>query len=174
MMMKMGYSTERHHGGGGFDVFSLLFLVVVACFLESSYGQSTGCIEELQDIWFLENLVFDTSVQRTYVLCPRRIFEIGTLDYSRELQGFGVHPPLPIKPNMHIKCGEDGLRTNLCWIVEGDVHIDATPYLGLTEPRVDNVVIEGITFIDARRYGLWAAKPGHIKFIDCEFRVSFQ
>jgi hypothetical protein len=130
------------------------------------------CIEQIDTIYEQESLVTDTSVHRTYILCPRRIFEIGTLDFNYDLVGFRVHPPLPIRPNMSIKCGEDGAIENLCWIAEGDVHMDATEFRGITDPTVDNVFIEGIVFINAARYSLWATKPGHITFTNCEFRVS--
>ena len=157
-------------------VFGLLLVLLLDVSVVVVHGQSaTGsCIEDIQQIYVQESLIFDTSFGRTYTLCPRRIFEIARLDYNLELIGVNVHPPLPIRPNMHIKCGDDGLRDNLCWFFEGDVHIDATEFRGITDPRVDNVIIEGIVFIGAFRHSLWATKPGSITFIDCEFRVSLK
>ena len=130
------------------------------------------CIDDIEEIYDAEASVSDTTFRRTYVLCPRRIFEMGALNLNFDLQGIQVQPPLPIRPNMTIKCGDDGARTNLCWMAEGDLHVDATPFRGIDDNSVEGVFIEGITFIGARKYSTWATKPGDITFRDCEFRVS--
>jgi hypothetical protein len=149
--------------------FTLSLLTSTGLF-EFSHGQQT-CIEDIADIYTVENQVTDTSVRRTYILCPRRIYAIGTLDFNLDVQGFQVQPPLPIRPNMTIRCGDTGRREELCWMAEGDVHVDATPFRGISDETVDSVFIEGIVFIAAKRYSLWASKPGDITFRDCEWRV---
>jgi hypothetical protein len=143
--------------------------LVLSCCLSIISGQE--CFERIQGIVDAENSISDYSQLRTYVLCPRKIYEIGTLDNNYELQGYNVHPPLPIRPNMHIKCGDTGSRDNLCWIATGDVHVDATKVRGIMETTVENVVIEGMVFLGAERYSVWASKPGDITFRDCEWRV---
>jgi hypothetical protein len=143
--------------------------LVLSCCLSIISGQE--CFESIQGIVDAENSISDYSQLRTYVLCPRKIYEIGTLDNSYALQGYNVHPPLPIRPNMHIKCGDTGSRDNLCWIATGDVHVDATKVRGIMETTVENVVIEGMVFLGAERYSVWASKPGDITFRDCEWRV---
>jgi hypothetical protein len=74
--------------------------------------------------------------------------------------------------NMTIRCGDTGARDNLCWIAEGDLHVDATPFRGISDATVEGVIMEGIVFIGARKYSTWATKPGDITFVDCEWRVS--
>lgn len=145
------------------------WLLVLCSCLSITSGQA--CFESIQAIVDVENSISDYSQLRTYVLCPSKIYEIGTLDNNYELQGYNVHPPLPIRPNMHIKCGDTGSRDNLCWIATGDVHVDATNVRGITETTVENVVIEGMVFLGAHRYSMWATKPGDITFRDCEWRV---
>jgi len=148
--------------------FALAFLTGAAVLAPSG---AQFCVEDIETIYTEEALVSDTSKRRTYVLCPRRIFQMGTLDYSYNLQGFDVNPPLPIRPNMTIKCGDTGSRDNLCWIADGDVHVDATSIRGITDKTVEGVQIEGIVFIGSRKYSTWALKPGDITFTDCEWRV---
>lgn len=146
-----------------------ILLLLVQLLLVPSDAQT--CIESIRDIYTAESEVDDTSVRRTYTLCPRRIYEIGYLDFNFNLQGFNVQPPLPIRPNITIRCGENGDPSNLCWMGEGDLHVDATPFRGISDPSVEGVRLEGIVFIGARKYSVWATKPGDITFKDCEWRV---
>ena len=73
--------------------------------------------------------------------------------------------------NMTIRCGDTGSRDNLCWLNAGDLHVDATPFRGISDPSVEGVRIEGFVFIGAHKYSTWATKPGDITFSDCEWRV---
>ena len=153
---------------------SLFFrhFVTFLCLLISVQGQS--CFDDFADILEREALVTDTTFLRTYVVCPRRIYEIATLDFNgniKEPPGSGVLPPLPIRPNMTIRCGDLGSRDDLCWLAGGDLHMDATAIRGITDETVENVKIEGFVFIGARKHSLWAMKPGSITFKDCEWRV---
>jgi hypothetical protein len=147
-----------------------LSLLATTGIFEFSHGQQT-CIDDIADIYTMESQVADVSVHRTYILCPHSIYAIGTLDNNLDLQGFQVQPPLPLRPNMTIQCGDTGRRDELCWLAEGDVHVDATPFRGISDETVDSVFIEGIVFIAAKRYSLWATKPGDITFRDCAWRV---
>ena len=146
-----------------------LILVAVTSMLTS--GVTGQCIKDLQTIVDMEEAATDYSQERTYTLCPRTIFEMGTLNHNYDLQGFNVDPPIPIRPNLHVKCGDDGSKENLCWIATGDLHLDGTSVRGITETSIENVVIEGIVFIGAQKYSVWANKPGDITFKNCEWRV---
>lgn len=148
-----------------------LILVAVTSMLTS--GVTGQCIKDLQTIVDMEEAATDYSQERTYTLCPRTIFEMGTLNHNYDLQGFNVDPPIPIRPNLHVKCGDDGSKENLCWIATGDLHLDGTSVRGITETSIENVVIEGIVFIGAQKYSVWANKPGDITFKNCEWRVRF-
>ena len=158
---------------------------------ESSNGGGGGCIDSIQTIVQLEESMMDYSTTRTYVLCPNRVYEIGTFNYHthRDYDGlfetnrfgeFNKHPPIPLRSNMHLKCGNNdddnaSYKDNLCWISNGDVHLDATNQLIGTDREVsqqdtfsvDNVVIEGFTFVNAQLYSLWATKSGSITFRNC-------
>ncbi len=146
-----------------------LTLLTTATLLALSHGQF--CIERIDEIYTAEASVTDTSFRRTYVLCPRRIIEIGTLTHNFDLQGVNANPPLPIRPNMTIQCGDTGARDNVCWMTGGDLHVDATPFRGISDTTVEGVQIQGLVFIGARKYSTWATKAGSITFIDCEWRV---
>jgi len=134
-------------------------------------GQS--CIEDISEIYEKEKLYEDTSFPRLYVICPRRIYDMGYLDFNGnivESDTGSVVPPIPLRANMTIRCGDQGTRDNLCWITGGDLHLDGTSILGINDKTVDNVSIEGFVFIGSRQHSLWVDKPGSITFKDCEFR----
>jgi len=98
---------------------------------------------------------------------------MGYLDYNGnmiESDTGSIVPPIPLRANMTIRCGDQGTRDNLCWITGGDLHLDGTSIFGISDKTVDNVSIEGFVFIGSRQHSLWADKPGSITFKDCEFR----
>ena len=72
-----------------------LAFLISAAFFEPSEAQF--CVEDIEEIYTAEASVTDTTRRRNYVLCPRRIFEVGTLDHNFDLQGTNVNPPLPIR-----------------------------------------------------------------------------
>lgn len=150
------------------------FLVTIMCFFflpSATKGQS--CIDDFTDIYNKEALYEDTLFPRLYIVCPQRIYEIGSLDFSGNLirpPSATVNPPIPIRSNMTIRCGDQGTRDNRCWVRGGDLHIDGTKILGIQDETVENVVLEGFTFIGAREHALLVNKPGSITFRDCEFR----
>jgi hypothetical protein len=150
--------------------FFLALLVLVGLFQNAS---AQSCIGDTQALVNLENEVTDFSVLRTYIFCPGSLLNIGKLDLNFNFVGFNMQPAAPLRPNMHLKCGVDGKRENYCWFINGDVHLDATKILGVMDnERVDNVLIEGFSFINSHKYSVWATKPGSITFRDCEWRVS--
>lgn len=79
------------------------------------------------------------------------------------------------RPNMHIKCGNDGKRENSCIISGGSVHIDGTPFFGVgSNLTVHNFTVSGLTFEAASRHSVWINKPGNVVFNDCEFRDNVE
>lgn len=150
-----------------------LFMTVLCVVLLPSSIFAQSCIDDFQDIYRKESFVTDTSFPRLYIVCPRHIYRIGYLDFDGNLikPAVGsVLPPLPLRPNMTIRCGDQGTRDNLCWLKGGDLHMDGTKILGIEDETLDNVNIEGFTFLEARDHSLLASKPGSITFRDCEFR----
>lgn len=150
------------------------FLLTILCFFflpSATTGQS--CIDDLNIIYQKEAFYPDPSFPRLYIVCPRHIFDIGKLDFNGNLiepPNVKVHPPIPLRPNMTIRCGDDGSRGNLCWLRGGDLHLDGTKVLGIKDDTLENVVLEGFTFMGAREHALLAHKPGSVTFKDCEFR----
>lgn len=150
---------------------SLLALLVLVGVFQNALALS--CIRDLEVLVALENDVTDFNVLRTYVICPASLLVFGTLDVDFNFVGFNKQPAIPLRPNMHLKCGEDGKRENFCSFINGDVHLDATKVLGvLDHDTVENVLIEGFVFVNSHKYSLWATKPGDITFRDCEWKVS--
>lgn len=150
-----------------------IFMAIICSLLLPSSTVGQSCIDDFQQIYKKEALLTDTSVPRLYIVCPRHIYEIGNLDFDGNLiqPNVGtVAPPLPLRPNMTIRCGDQGSRENLCWLRGGDLHIDGTKVLGIEDDTLENIKIEGFIFIGAREHSLLANKPGSITFRDCEFR----
>lgn len=123
-----------------------------------------------------EEAVTDYSVTREYVFCDGRSFVIGTVDLNNEfVEVTDTHRFFPVRPNMHVRCGETGARENSCILLGGDVQVDGTNYFGVgNNLDLTNVVFEGFTFVGANRYSVYATKPGDITFIDCEWKVRIQ
>ena len=127
----------------------------------------------MEQLIALEEVVTDYSVTREYVLCEGRSFIVGSVDLNNKfIVSEGVSPFFPVRPNMHVRCGDSGVRENSCILAAGDVQVDGTNYFGVgNNLDLTNVVFEGITFAGASRYSVWATKPGDITFIDCEWKV---
>jgi hypothetical protein len=104
-------------------------------------------------------------------LCPNKLYEIGYLDFNHNLRkNQAGGPPLPLRSNMKIQCGDDGKRENLCWLTDGDIQVDGTAIRGLNDERLDNVEIVGLVFMNSIKHSLWVTKPGSITFKDCEWK----
>ena len=75
---------------------------------------------------------------------------MGNLDYDGNLvrPNVGtVNPPLPLRNNIRIRCGDRGSREDLCWLRGGDLHMDGTKALGIKDETLENVQIEGFVFM---------------------------
>jgi hypothetical protein len=152
---------------------ALLSLIIAEIFHGRCQQQS--CLTTTTELVDLENAVQDFSQLRSYTLCPNSIFEIALLDYSNDLVNGTGTPMIPIRPNMEIKCGVNGSRSNNCFVYGGDVQVDATGYFGISNGSVlsvDNVLLSGIIFSSSLGYSVWATRPGNLTFRDCEFQVS--
>ena len=112
----------------------------------------------------------DYLQSRSYVLCPDKVYAIGSMDTSTNLITDGQQF-IRVRPNLALKCGEDGKVTNNCIVTGGDVHVDGTTYFGNKVSSVTNITIEGFTFSNAQKYSVWVTKPGDITFVDCVFSV---
>jgi hypothetical protein len=155
---------------------SIIWLLLAALFLfpASVVGQ---CVHDLRQLEQREELVTDTTKARTYIICPNKVYDIGFLDFKHNIIGGrpgddAVYPPLPLRPNLTLKCGNNGSRSDQCLISGGHLQMDGTPIRGIRDSTVDNVVIEGFTFMGAVKHSVWVSKPGSITFRDCEWKVG--
>jgi hypothetical protein len=131
------------------------------------------CLGSINELVAKEAVVADTGVVRTYALCGETVYTIAPSDYFGELLSEDGQQRIPLRPNLHLKCGASGARENNCLIMSGDVQLDGTNFFGVGSETVDNVVIEGLTFLDGGKYQAWINKPGNVVFRNCEFRVRF-
>jgi len=129
------------------------------------------CIKTTNMLIVEESAVTDLSVTREYILCPGAVFSIGFQDfYGTPLDGGS--DMIPLRPNLHLKCGKSGSRENNCLVTAGDVLMEGTTMYNTPGDSLENVVITGVTFSNAQKHMVWINKPGNIIFQDCEFRVS--
>ena len=144
------------------------FLALVACLPQSVAGQGEACYTNLTLLDIDERNVTDTTVNRTYILCPETTFETGFVTVEGDI--FGM-PPLTLRRNMHIFCGEDGSSSNNCLITTGTFGLTSIP--ANFEPPVlsENVLVQGVTFSNNADFALLIGLAGSFKFIDCVFKV---
>ena len=96
------------------------------------------------------------------------MFIVGRYDYSYNLvEG---QDPLVVRPNLYLKCGANGDRSNQCLMTNGDILIrDAvTP----NDPSQGPVILQGLTLIDAGEHMVKFTQPNEVYFVDCEFRQA--
>lgn len=150
-------------------LLSLLLLLYRPPIATAQTSSSSGCFTTINSLALRETGV-DTTERRTHALCANNIFTIGALDFDNQV--YDGQEPIPLRSNLHLKCGFDGLKENNCVVTGGDVQVDGTHFLGVRDSdRLDNVTLEGITFVNAGKYMAWLTKPGTVKFVNCEFRV---
>jgi hypothetical protein len=171
---RLGNMTGRHHKHHVFLLIVALCISIVTSLSTTTAGTTIGtCIQDFQEIYDSEAFVLDTSVSRTYVICPNKLYEIGELDVNRGIRKKDDgSPPLPLRSNVHLLCGENGSRDNLCYITGGYLQVDGTAIGGISDDLMENVLVEGFVFVDAIMYSFWGMKSGHVTFRDCEWRVS--
>lgn len=148
----------------------LTMKVWVGLALLSSAMAQDACFTAINTLALRESGITDTSSTRTYTLCANNEFSVGTLDFDYNIEN--GQEMIPLRPNLYIKCGDDGSRENNCIVKGGEVLVDGTDHFGVWDDTLDNVVIEGITFEDVGRHVAWFNKKGTVTFRDCEFRVS--
>jgi hypothetical protein len=131
------------------------------------------CFDSLQDIEAKERLVQDDQVLRTYILCGNTDFPSGSVHSYYGALPNSNPTQLHLRPNMKLQCGENGDQSNNCRLVNGDVQLEGTNRFGIThERRLDNVWVEGLTFVGPRRHFVLVEQPGDIMFLNCAFQVS--
>jgi len=146
-------------------------ILLIITLLSLLTAHVSGCIGSTNELVVEESMVTDLSVTREYILCEDTVFSIGSLDFYGKPET-GGSDIIPLRPNLHLKCGASGSRSNNCLVEAGDVQMEGTTVYGGPGNSLDNVVITGLTFSNAEKHMVWINKPGDIIFQDCEFRVS--
>jgi hypothetical protein len=144
-----------------------------------SFGPPPDCFTDLDEVAARERAVRDvsssssssstTTTPRVIILCPDTEFVMGLQDADQDDVYNGGFAPIFPRPNAHYKCGTNGSSRNNCVLVNGDFPILS---VGELDDVHDGIIFEGITIQASFRGGVVMAKPGHITFIDCIFRVS--
>jgi hypothetical protein len=152
-------------------IHALLFCWTICHSWQGALGQPS-CYQNINTITLREGLQTASNLLelRTYTLCSGT-YSIGTLDFDNELVALSGQDMLPLRSNLHIKCGETGSRGNNCIINGGDVQVDGTSFYTIPGGTVENVILEGITFTGSMKHMVWINKPGDVLFKDCVFRV---
>jgi hypothetical protein len=145
-------------------------VLALLCVLFLDVASAQDCLATTNALTVQEALVNDVTQQRTYSLCPNTTYNIGYFDYSYNV--VDGQDMLQLRPNMHVKCGSHGLKENNCILQGGSVQVDGTSRYGVAQVTLQNVVLEGLTFVNASEHLVLLNKPGQVTFRNCEFRVS--
>ena len=136
----------------------------------------TECLKDLSDILTNENLVTNTSIKRTYTLCPNTSFKTGKASQQTG-QIEGGQTPIVTRANAHVKCGNDGKSSNNCEIDgTGNYGIFQMPFQIFENRPTDssNVIFEGLTISHWLSIGqlpvVVAAHTGDVTFRDCVWK----
>lgn len=153
----------------------LIWVVVCILLRNRRNAAEAACLSTLNELSQLEDAVLDwAATQRKYTLCANTQFVVGRFDYSYNL--IDGQDPLIVRPNIHVRCGDDGRRANNCILMTGDILLkdDASATPGLTTSNASDhpIVLQGLTFADPGRHFVKLTQPYEVFFVDCEFRSA--
>jgi hypothetical protein len=133
-------------------------------------GQGS-CFRNLDDL-YTAIVNKETFAVETFILCPNTVYNVGFLNSTNDYEGGG--PPIYMRENSKILCGDDGSSANNCVLRGGGFHVISTLnlFFEVDEDPI-NVLVSGITFDAPAGNGVLLVSPGEIIFNDCMFRVRF-
>ncbi|CAB9517547.1 expressed unknown protein [Seminavis robusta] len=140
------------------------------CATKSSSTYRVPCVGYLDDIYFSEFDVIDSSLPRTYLLCSDTVFRVGS---RHEVDGTPIGGSYPIvlgRSNVRVLCGVDGKVENGCSVVNGVVqvaHFDEFQTGGLP---IFKSLVSGVTFSGASAINALVSGAGDVTFRDCIFK----
>lgn len=152
-----------------------LFLAFAGSGSFASGQTPANCTSNLDDIYdaqFDNGTVIPPDFPQVWTLCPETEYKLGFLSGEDIVGGF---LPLPLRPNMTIKCGEDGKSSNNCNLTTGSIGLFvAAGLFDDNEFYFENSVLSGITFSESIRdqYFFMGGMGGQAEIIDCRFYVS--
>lgn len=150
-----------------------VLLLLLGIFRRDKFGTtvSAACLTTLNELAQLEAAVQNwAAAKRIYTLCPNTRFVVGRLDYSYNL--VDGQDSLVVHPNVHVRCGDDGLRSNNCWIMTGDILVKDEVLPTATDTHNLPIVLQGLTFADPSRHFVKLSQPYNVIFEDCAFRQA--
>lgn len=146
-------------------IFTLLLAAAAAT---GSVQAQSECFTNLTMINLAESILTSTDERREYQLCPDTTFVTGTIEGTTLVGG---QTPLNLRPNVSIRCGEDGSRSNNC-VITGGIGLLGTPG-NFGDQSLEGVEIQGITFRNLTSVTFFIGPiNGAITVTDCAFLVG--
>jgi hypothetical protein len=142
------------------------------CNAAALYKVYTPCLNSLDDIYHGEESLLSAEMTRTYILCPRTLYKIGSMNDENGNPFDGSLPIIINHPNMRVLCGADGKSDNECVITGGVVQLGIFDEFYTGGPPATDASVHGVTFTGASSVNVLASFPGDVLFHDCIFRVS--
>jgi hypothetical protein len=141
------------------------------CSASSLKKVNPPCLKSLDDVYHSEANLTDDMSLRTYILCPRTIFKVGTRSGNNGTPDDGSHPIIINRSNMRLLCGADGTSQNDCVITGGDIQLGIIDEFNTGGLPATNSLVRGIIFTGAAQSNIQANFPCHVVVQDCIFRV---
>ena len=129
------------------------------------------CEATLNDIYQNEQTLDDTSYVRTYILCPQKIYSIGSLD-ATTVHSNAISAPLVLgRPNVHILCGVDGKSSNNCVLEGGSFQLGVMLTVAGETAFVDNILVQGVSFTQSKDANIVIDAHCNVLIQKCIFTV---
>ena len=148
-----------------FECMSSTTADVCTAMISDTMTQEMPCEESLAAITTNESRIQNTSLLRTYILCPEKQYMVGSSS------------PIVIgQPNMHVICGIDGNVNNGCVLWGGLVQLEMSDMYRTTGSigAATNTLVQGLTFEKASGTNVLAQYPGELLIRNCAFLVRSQ
>jgi hypothetical protein len=128
------------------------------------------CINYLDDIYFSEWDVTNTSLPRTYILCHDTVFRVGSRHDEDGTPLGGSYPIILGRSNVRVLCGVDGSIDNGCEVVNGVVQVAHFDEFNTGGWPIYNCLVSGVSFAGASAINALVSGTGKVTFQDCLFR----
>lgn len=140
------------------------------CTATTTQNYRFPCVTYLDDIYFSEWDVLDSSVPRTYLLCPGTKFRVGSRHDDFGTPIGGSYPIILGRSNIRVLCGADGSITNNCSVENGVVQVAHFDEFKTGGVPIVNALVSGISFEGASAINALVSGSGDVRFQDCVFK----
>lgn len=131
-----------------------------------------ACISYLDEIYFSEWDVSDSTIPRTYILCTDSVFRIGSRHDSDGTPIGGSYPIILGRSNIRVICGLDGKIDNGCNVVNGVVQVAHFDEYQTGGTPIENAEVHGISFSGASAINALVSGTGDVVFNNCVFHEN--